>query len=144
MHEVEAILLNGALVGGGISFGRIVSGHRPALSLSNSPLDSHPWSICSFASLLSGFWFEGNPSSPFRRGFQSWVGYPLRFRPFPQVVARVRIDPYAIAREDPSNILLALDSGEHDLLPLLVNEIGKSRNSRRCTAAGYAGVVCLY
>ncbi len=81
---------------------------------------------------------------PFRLGFQSWSSYPPRFRPFPQIVARIRIDPYAINREDPSDILLALDSGEHDLLPLLVNEIGKNRNSRRCAAAGYAGVVYLH
>ena len=142
MHELEAILLNGDLAGGGISFGRMVSGHRPALSLSNSPLDSHTWSICSFVSLLNGFWFEGNASAPFRLGFQSWSSYAPRFRPFPQIVARLRIDPFAIAGGvDPSNILLALDSGEHDMLPLLVNEVGEKRNSRYCTAAGYAGVV---
>ena len=122
MHE--AILLNDDLAGGGISFGRVVSGHRPALSLSNSPLHSHTWSNCSFAPLLNGFWFEGNPSAPFRLGFQSWISYPPRVRPLPQIVARLRIDPRAIAGVDPSNILLALDSGEHDLLPLLVNEVG--------------------
>ena len=121
----------------------MVSGQRPTLSLSNSPLDSHTWTNCSAASLLNGFWFEGNLSAPFRLRFQSWSSYPPRFRPFPQIVARVRLDPYAINREDPSDILLALDSGEHDLLPLLVNEIGKNRNSRRCTAAGYTGVVYL-
>ena len=128
MHEVEAILLNGVLVGGGISFGRMVSGHRPALSLSNSPLESHTWSNSTFASLLNGFWFEGNASPPFRLGFQSWISYPPRFRPFPQIVARLRIDPCAIAGVDPSNILLALDSGEYDLRPLLVNEVGEKRN----------------
>ncbi len=122
----------------------MVSGHRPTLSLSNSSLDSHPWPICSFASLLNGFWFEGNASAPFRLGFQSWISYPPRFRPISQIVARVRIDPYAIAGEDPPIILLALDSGEHDLLPLLLNEVGKNRNSRYRTAAGYTGVVYLH
>ena len=122
----------------------MVSGHRPALSLSNPPLDSHPRSNRSFAPLLHGFWPEGNPSAPFRLGLQSWISYPPRFRPFPQIVARVRIDPYAINREDPSDILLALDSGEHDLLPLLVDEVGKKRNSRHCTATGYTGVVYLH